>query len=32
MLAVSGDQLDRAELDEWIGRRGLEAQWKQACA
>lgn len=31
MLAVSGDQLDRAELDEWIGRRGLEAQWKQAC-
>lgn len=32
MLAVSGDQLDRPELDEWIRRRGLESQWKQACA
>ena len=32
MLAVSGDQLDRAELDEWIRRRGLETQWKQVCA
>ena len=31
MLAVSGDQLDRAELDEWIRRRGLETQWKQVC-
>jgi hypothetical protein len=32
MLAVSGDQLDRAELEEWIRRRGLEPQWKQAGA
>ena len=23
MLAVSGDQIDRAELDEWIRRRAL---------
>jgi len=29
MLAVSGDQIDRAELDEWIRRRGLEPQWKE---
>jgi hypothetical protein len=32
MLAFSGDQLDRAELDEWIRRRGLELQWKQVQA
>ena len=30
MLAVSGDQMDQAELDEWIKRRGLEAQWQTA--
>ncbi len=29
MLAVSGDQMDRAELDEWIRRRGLEPEWKK---
>ena len=29
MLAVSGDQMDRTELDEWIRRRGLEPQWKE---
>jgi hypothetical protein len=29
MLAVSGDQLNRAELEEWIHRRGVEIQWKQ---
>ena len=28
MLAVSGDQLDRANLSEWIQRRGLEAEWR----
>lgn len=27
MLAVSGDQLNRAEMSEWIQRRGLEAEW-----
>lgn len=32
MLAVSGDQLDRPALDEWIRLRGLEPQWKQASA
>jgi hypothetical protein len=32
MLAISGDQFDRAELDEWIHRRGLEPQWKRVCA
>lgn len=29
MLAVSGDQLDRAALNEWIARRGLEAEWQK---
>jgi hypothetical protein len=29
MLAVSGDQINRAELDEWIHRRGLEAECKE---
>jgi hypothetical protein len=29
MLAVSGEQLDRAVLSQWIQRRGLEAQWRQ---
>jgi hypothetical protein len=27
ILAVSGDQLDRGALADWIRRRGLEAQW-----
>ena len=27
MLAVSGDQMDHQELQQWIQRRGLEAQW-----
>jgi hypothetical protein len=27
ILAVSGDQLDRATLADWIRRRGLDAQW-----
>jgi len=30
MLAVSGEQINRAELDEWIQRRGLEAEWQKA--
>jgi hypothetical protein len=29
MLAVSGEQLDRATLNEWIQRQGLESEWKQ---
>jgi hypothetical protein len=29
MLAVSGEQLDRSALTEWIQRRGLEAEWRQ---
>ena len=28
MLAVSGDQIDRKELDEWIRARGLAKEWK----
>jgi hypothetical protein len=28
MLAVSGEQLDRAALSEWIQRRGLESAWR----
>jgi hypothetical protein len=27
MLAVSGDQLDRPALEEWIQRQSLEAEW-----
>ena len=30
MLNVSGDQIDRAALTEWISRRGLQAEWKRA--
>jgi hypothetical protein len=29
MIAVSGAQLDRPELEAWISRRGLGAEWKQ---
>ena len=29
MMSVSGEQIDRAALDEWIGRQGVEAQWRQ---
>jgi hypothetical protein len=29
MLDVSGEQLDRAALHEWIQRRGLETEWRQ---
>lgn len=28
MLAVSGEQIDRAALAEWVRRQGVEAQWK----
>lgn len=28
MLAVSGEDLDRASLSEWIQRRGLESEWR----
>ena len=30
MLAVSGDQLDRPALEEWIDRQGLVAEWARA--
>jgi len=29
MLAVSGDQLDRTTLLDWITRRGLAAEWRE---
>jgi hypothetical protein len=32
MIAVSGEQINRAELDGWIARRGLVGQWKQVSA
>jgi hypothetical protein len=28
MLAVSGEQLDRPALNDWIQRRGLQAEWR----
>jgi len=30
MWNISGDQMDRDTLDEWIGRQGVAAQWQQA--
>lgn len=30
MWSISGDQMDRAALDEWIGRQGVTAEWQQA--
>ena len=30
MLAVSGDQMNRRELDEWIKQRGLAGEWQKA--
>lgn len=29
MLKVSGEQIDRAALDEWIQLRGVEAEWRK---
>ena len=29
MLALSGDQMDRAALNQWIQRQGLQAQWSE---
>jgi hypothetical protein len=29
MLAVSGELVDRPELDEWIKRHGLAAEWQK---
>ena len=29
MLAVSGEQLDRVTLNEWIQRLGLESEWRR---
>jgi hypothetical protein len=30
MLNVSGEELDRAALNDWINRRGLQAEWQRA--
>lgn len=30
MWSISGDQMNRAALDEWIGRQGVTAEWQQA--
>lgn len=30
MLAVSGDQVDRVALEDWIRRRGVTAEWEKA--
>jgi len=27
MLAISGEQIDRAALDEWIQRLGVQKEW-----
>jgi hypothetical protein len=30
MLNVSGDQINRADLNDWIQRRGVSAEWQKA--
>jgi len=30
MLAISGEELDRAALHDWIARLGLELDWRKA--
>ena len=32
MLAVSGEQIDRTSLAEWVRRQGVESQWKLVAA
>jgi len=32
MLAISGERFDQAALGEWIGRCGLQLEWKKATA
>jgi len=32
MLAVSDEQISRSELNQWIARRGLDAEWRRASA
>jgi hypothetical protein len=32
MLKVSGEQINRADLDEWIKRQGVEAEWKEVAS
>ena len=32
MLNVSGGQIDRVVLDEWIARRGVQAEWQRAAS
>jgi hypothetical protein len=29
MLNISGKQLNQADLQEWIKRRGVEAEWRK---
>jgi hypothetical protein len=29
MLAISGEQIDRSELNQWIQRHGVQEQWKK---
>lgn len=31
ILSMSGEQIDRAELEEWIRARKLETQWAKVC-
>ena len=31
-MDISGEELDRSLLNEWIQRRGLETEWRQATA
>lgn len=32
MLRVSGAQINQADLNEWIQRRGVEAEWKRVAS
>jgi hypothetical protein len=31
MLAISGEQIDRPALADWVQRRGLQAEWQLVC-
>lgn len=32
ILNVSGEKINQADLDEWVHRQGVEAEWKTASA
>gem|GEM_PF-3849543 len=31
MLAVSGEQINRTDLNQWVQRCGVNAEWRKVC-